>query len=67
VEGMLAEHRVIVGLVDERRRSQGVRAAVAAGAVQHIFALPLDKEDRLLMPFIADSGTGHAPATRSRA
>lgn len=55
VEGMLAEHRVIVGLVDELRRSQGVNAAVAAGAVQHIFALHLDKENRLLMPFIAQS------------
>ncbi|WP_240987038.1 hemerythrin domain-containing protein [Arthrobacter sp. Soil736] len=53
VEGMLAEHRVIVGLVDELRRAQGVSAAVAAGAVQHIFALHLDKENRLLMPFIA--------------
>lgn len=55
VDGMLAEHRVIVGLVDELRRSQGVGAAVAAGAVQHIFALHLDKENRLLMPFIAQS------------
>lgn len=55
VEGMLAEHQVIVGLVEELRRSTGVDAAVAAGSIRSIFALHLDKENRLLMPFIAAS------------
>jgi hypothetical protein len=55
VAGMLAEHQVIVGLVERLRASQGVDAAVAAGAIGHIFALHLDKENRLLMPFIVAS------------
>ncbi|MDQ0664111.1 hypothetical protein QFZ35_002609 [Arthrobacter ulcerisalmonis] len=55
VDGMLAEHQVIVDLVEELRTADGVSAAVAAGAIQHIFALHLDKENRLLMPFILDA------------
>jgi hypothetical protein len=55
VDGMLAEHQVIVGLVEELRTADGVAAAVAAGAIQRIFALHLDKENRLLMPFVIES------------
>lgn len=55
VEGMLAEHQVIVALIEELRASEGVAAAVSASAVQRLFALHLDKENRLLMPFIAAS------------
>ena len=55
VDGMLAEHKVIVGLIEELRTSEGVAAAVAAGAIQRIFALHLDKENRLLMPFVIQS------------
>lgn len=55
VEGMLAEHQVIVALVEEFRGARGVAAAVAAGAIQRIFALHLDKENRLLMPFVVSS------------
>ena len=55
VEGMLAEHRVIVNLVEQLRQSEGVRSAVAAGAIQQIFALHLDKENRLLMPLVVRS------------
>lgn len=55
VEGMLAEHQVIVGLLEELRGATGVAAAVAAGSIRNIFALHLDKENRLLMPFIAAS------------
>lgn len=55
VAGMLAEHQVIVGLVEKLRAAQGVDAAVAAGAIGQIFALHLDKENRLLMPFIVES------------
>lgn len=55
VDGMLAEHQVIVGLVEELRGSAGVDAAVAAGSLRNIFALHLEKENRLLLPFIAAS------------
>jgi hypothetical protein len=55
VEGMLAEHRVIVDLVEELRTSSGLSAAVAGAVIQRLFALHLDKENRLLMPFIAAS------------
>jgi hypothetical protein len=51
-EGLLAEHQVIVALIEELRGCRGVEAAVAAGALRHVFALHLDKENRLLMPFI---------------
>jgi hypothetical protein len=52
---MLAEHRVIVGLVEELRTSAGLSAAMAAATIQRLFALHLDKENGLLMPFIVDS------------
>lgn len=55
VEGMLAEHQVIVALVEEFRGARGVAAAVAAGSIQRIFALHLDKENKLLMPFVVSS------------
>lgn len=55
VEGMLAEHRFIVDLVAELRTATGVGAAVAGAAIQRLFAVHLDKENRLLMPFIIDS------------
>ncbi|GGG84894.1 MULTISPECIES: hypothetical protein [Pseudarthrobacter] len=55
MEGMLAEHRVIVDLVEELRTSSGLAAAVAGSAIQRLFALHLDKENRLLMPFIVQS------------
>jgi hypothetical protein len=55
VEGMLAEHRVIVSLVEELRTSTGLAAAVAGAIIQRLFALHLEKENGLLMPFIAAS------------
>lgn len=55
VEGMLAEHRVIVDLVEELRTSKGLSGAVAGAAIQRMFAMHLDKENRLLMPFVAGS------------
>jgi hypothetical protein len=55
VEGMLAEHRVILGLVEELRTSTGLSAAVAGATIQRVFALHLDKENGLLMPFIVES------------
>ncbi|MCX6500551.1 MAG: hemerythrin domain-containing protein [Arthrobacter sp.] len=55
VAGMLAEHRAVAGLVERLRAAQGVDAAVAAGAIGEIFALHLEKENNLLMPFIVAS------------
>ena len=55
VDGMLAEHQAIAGLVEELRGSAGVDAAVAAGSLRNIFALHLEKENRLLLPFIVAS------------
>ncbi|MET3922244.1 hemerythrin domain-containing protein [Arthrobacter sp. UYEF20] len=55
VEGMLAEHQVIAGLVEDLRGASGVDAAVAAGALRHIFAVHVDKENRLLLPLIEAS------------
>lgn len=53
VDGMLAEHQVIVGLLEELRAAHGVAAAVVAGALQRVFMLHLDKENRLLLPLFA--------------
>jgi hypothetical protein len=44
-----------VDLVEELRTSNGLAAAVAGAAIQRLFAMHLDKENRLLMPFIVDS------------
>ena len=55
VAGMLAEHKVIVSLVERLRTAQGVDAAVAAAGIGEVFALHLDKENGLLMPFIVES------------
>lgn len=52
VEGMLAEHKVVVRLVEELRGATGVAAAVAAGSIRNIFALHLEKENTLLMPLM---------------
>lgn len=42
VEGMLAEHRAIVGLVDELRTSARLSAAVAGATIQRLFAMHLE-------------------------
>lgn len=54
-EGLMSGHRVIVGLIEDLRGSRGVGAAAAAGALRHVFALHLDMENRVLLPFIAAS------------
>lgn len=53
VEGMLKEHQAIADLLEELRGSEGVPAAAAASTLERIFALHLEKENRLLLPFIA--------------
>ncbi|WP_426977849.1 hemerythrin domain-containing protein [Pseudarthrobacter sp. O4] len=55
VEGMLAEHQVLAGLAEDLRGASGVDAAVAAGAIRQIFAVHVDKANRLLLPLIVAS------------
>lgn len=53
VEGMLAEHTVIVGLVKEVAESPDlVRAAAAARALQVMFDSHLAKENELVLPLL---------------
>ncbi|SDK89721.1 hemerythrin domain-containing protein [Arthrobacter sp. ok362] len=53
VEALLAEHQRIVGVIEELRVSSGVDAAVAAGTLRGLFALHLQTENRVLLPFLA--------------
>ena len=53
VDALLAEHRVIVGVIEELRLSSGMDAAVAAGTLRGLFALHLQNENRVLLPFLA--------------
>lgn len=55
VEGLLADHAVTVGLVEELRGAAGVDAASVARALRHVFAAHVDKENRLLLPLIVAS------------
>ncbi|EMY33113.1 hypothetical protein D477_016620 [Arthrobacter crystallopoietes BAB-32] len=54
VTGMLVEHRTIVNSLEELRGLQGVRAAAMARALERLFALHLEKENKLLLPFIVE-------------
>jgi iron-sulfur cluster repair protein YtfE (RIC family) len=54
VEGMLAEHGVIIGLVEEiDRHDDLVRAAGAATALRVMFESHLTKENELVLPLLA--------------
>jgi uncharacterized protein (DUF2249 family) len=54
VDGMLAEHAVIVDLVDEVSTAPDpVRAATAARALQSLFEVHLAKENDLVVPLLA--------------
>jgi hypothetical protein len=54
VEGMLAEHGVIIGLVEEiARHDDPVRAAGAATALRVMFESHLAKENDLILPLLA--------------
>ncbi|MNY79175.1 hypothetical protein D3C86_2196970 [compost metagenome] len=44
-----------MGLVERLRVAQGVQAAATGAAIHELFAVHLDKENRLLMPFIVQS------------
>jgi uncharacterized protein (DUF2249 family) len=53
VDGMLAEHRVITGLVREMAGApDGVRAAAAATALRVMFDAHLAKENELVLPLL---------------
>ena len=54
VDGMLTEHKVIVGLVDEVERADNtVAAATAARALSTVFELHLGKENELVLPLLS--------------
>jgi hypothetical protein len=54
VEGMLGEHGVIIGLVEEiARHDDPVRAAGAAKALLVMFESHLSKENELILPLLA--------------
>jgi uncharacterized protein (DUF2249 family) len=56
VEGMLAEHGVITGLVDEvAGATTPIRAAASARALQVLFDSHLAKENDLILPLLAAS------------
>ncbi|MGZ4554111.1 MAG: hemerythrin domain-containing protein [Mycobacteriaceae bacterium] len=54
VEAMVAEHRVLEGLVEEIRTAEGpVRAAAAGNALRVLFEVHLTKENDLILPLVA--------------
>ncbi|NKX50242.1 hemerythrin domain-containing protein [Arthrobacter deserti] len=53
VEGLLADHRELAGLLEQLRGADGTAGAVLGGCLERIFALHTDKEDRLLLPLLA--------------
>jgi uncharacterized protein (DUF2249 family) len=53
VDGMLDEHRVITGLVDEISAAEPARAAAAGYALMVMFAAHLTKENELILPLLA--------------
>jgi uncharacterized protein (DUF2249 family)/iron-sulfur cluster repair protein YtfE (RIC family) len=56
VAGMLAEHQVITGLVDEvADATDPVRAAAAAKALQVVFESHLAKENELVLPLLVEA------------
>lgn len=58
VDGMLEEHRVIVGLVDEVEGADSpVAAAAAAKALSTVFDLHLGKENDLVLPLLVAADT----------
>ncbi|GAA2144182.1 MULTISPECIES: hemerythrin domain-containing protein [Arthrobacter] len=54
VAALLAEHQAIAGAIDQLRGAGGVDAAVAAGTLRGLFAVHLEKENRLLLPFLVE-------------
>ena len=56
IDGMLAEHAVIVGLVEElRAATDHVRAAAAGRALATLFSSHLQKENELILPLLTQA------------
>lgn len=56
VDGMLAEHRVLLALVDELADAgDTVHAAAAARALQVLFTTHLEKENELVLPLLTET------------
>ena len=56
VDGMLAEHQVLIGLVDELAAAgDTVRAGAAARALQVVFGSHLEKENELVLPLLTEA------------
>ena len=56
IEAMLAEHQVILGLVESlERAADTVTAAVTAGALRAVFETHLAKENEQILPLLAGS------------
>lgn len=53
VDGMLAEHQILSGLVEQLRSASGVRAALAGYSLRVVFDLHVAKENDLLLPLVA--------------
>lgn len=55
VEAMIAEHRVIVDMVRELEKADGVRAAATGWAIKTLFEVHLAKENERLLPALVAS------------
>ena len=53
VESLLADHTALASLLDELRGAEGMETATVAASMCSVFALHIEKENRLLVPFIA--------------
>lgn len=53
VEVLLADHQDLATLLDELRGAAGIEAAAVASTLSRLFALHIEKENRVLLPFIA--------------
>jgi hemerythrin-like domain-containing protein len=53
VEVLTADHKELAVLLDELRGAAGIEAALVAASLSRVFALHIDKENRVLLPFIA--------------
>ena len=55
VEALTADHKDLAALLDELRGAAGIEAATVASSLSRVFALHIEKENRVLLPFIARS------------
>ncbi|MEV7649284.1 hemerythrin domain-containing protein [Arthrobacter sp. NPDC089319] len=53
VDALTADHQELAALLDELRGAAGIEAATVASSLSRVFALHIEKENRVLLPFIA--------------